>query len=71
MEVLDIDCYVVVISYGFLNSLIILYKDLVKFLFYEFVFRGNFILLKVKVNKRFFFNGFLFVYIVWREVKNF
>lgn len=55
MEVLDIDCYVVVISYGFLNSLIILYKDLVKFLFYEFVFRGNFILLKVKVNKRFFF----------------
>lgn len=64
MEVLDIDCYVVVISYGFLNSLIILYKDLVKFLFYEFVFRGNFILLKVKVNKRFFFNGFLFVYIV-------
>lgn len=71
MEVLDIDCYVVVISYGFLNSLIILYKDLVKFLFYEFVFRGNFILLKVKVNKRFFFNGFLFVYIVWKEVKNF
>lgn len=71
MEVLDIDCYVVVISYGFLNSLNILYKDLVKFLFYEFVFRGNFILLKVKVNKRFFFNGFLFVYIVWREVKNF
>lgn len=64
MEVLDIDCYVVVISYGFLNSLNILYKDLVKFLFYEFVFRGNFILLKVKVNKRFFFNVFLFVYIV-------
>lgn len=64
MEVLDIDCYVVVISYGFLNSLNILFKDLVKFLFYEFVFRGNFILLKVKVNKRFFFNGFLFVYIV-------
>lgn len=64
MEVLDIDCYVVVISYGFLNSLNILYKDLVKFLLYEFVFRGNFILLKVKVNKIFFFNGFLFVYIV-------
>lgn len=62
MEVLDIDCYVVVISYGFLNSLIILYKDLVKFLFYEFVFRGNFILLKVKVNKRFFFNGFICIY---------
>lgn len=55
MEVLDIDCYVVVISYGFLNSLNILYKDLVKFLFYEFVLRGNFILLKVKVNERFFF----------------
>lgn len=53
MEVLDIDCYVVVISYGFLNSLNILYKDLVKFLFYEFVLRGNFILLKVKVNKRY------------------